>query len=71
MKKIAFIKNGEVALVFNTDESLFDIFMNSDAKLDVTDNADVNTGWKYDGTNFSAPEIIQSNDPIPTADSVD
>ena len=71
MKKIAFIKNGEVALVFNTDESLFDIFMNSDAKLDVTDNADVNTGWNYDGTNFSAPEIIQGNDPIPTADSVD
>lgn len=65
MKKIAFIKNGEVALVLNTDESLFDIFMNPDTKVDVSDNADINVGWTYDGTSFIAPEVIQPNDSAP------
>jgi hypothetical protein len=55
MKKIAFIKDGIVGLVLNTDESLSDSFLNSDARLDVTDNADVSEGWSYSDGVFTAP----------------
>jgi len=65
MKKIAFIKDGIVGLVLNTDESLSDSFLNSDTRLDVTDNAAVEQGWSYTDGVFSAPVVetpdVQTN----------
>ena len=56
MKKIAFVKDGIVGVVLNTDESLSDLFLNSDIRLDVTNNADVSQGWLYADGTFTAPE---------------
>jgi hypothetical protein len=56
MKKVAFIKDGIVGIVLNTDESLSDHFLNSDVRLDVTDNAEVLQGWSYANGTFTAPE---------------
>lgn len=56
MKKIAFIKDGIVIIALNTDESLFDAFLNSDLRIDISDVPDVESGWVYDGVNFIEPE---------------
>lgn len=64
MKKIAFIKDGIVGVVLNTDESLSDSFLNSEIRLDVTDNIDVSQGWSYSDGVFLAPvvePIVQTN----------
>jgi hypothetical protein len=58
MRKIAFIKNGVVEVSLNTDESLADAFLNADAVIDVTEKAEVEKDWTYDGTTFTAPVLI-------------
>jgi hypothetical protein len=56
MKKIAFIKDGIVEVVLNTDELLSDSFLNSEIRLDVTDNTEVSEGYLYANGTFTAPE---------------
>lgn len=56
MKKIAFVKDGIVGVVLNTDESLHDYFLNSDLRIDISDNLeDINPGWFYNNGVFEAP----------------
>ena len=56
MKKIAFVKDGIVGVVLNTDESLHDYFLNSDLRIDVSEESDaINSGWFYNNGAFTAP----------------
>ena len=56
MKKIAFVKDGIVGVVLNTDEPLHDYFLNSDLRIDISNNSEqINTGWFYNNGRFEAP----------------
>ena len=53
--QLAFIDNtNTVTLVLNTDPSLVPSFTNSTHIVNVSDQ-DVQVGWVYDGTTFTAP----------------
>jgi hypothetical protein len=54
MKKIAFVKNGIVGVVLNTDDELHDCFLNSDLRIDISEHSEkINTGWFYNNGRFT------------------
>jgi hypothetical protein len=60
--KIAFILDGKVQDVFHTDDRLAAILLSQPTIVDVTDKYEGHKvefniiQWKYDGTDFTAPE---------------
>jgi uncharacterized pyridoxamine 5'-phosphate oxidase family protein len=57
--KLAFVDNtNTVTLVLNTDPTLVASFTQSTHIVEITDS-DVNVGWTYDGTNFTAPPLTE------------
>ena len=66
MSILAFVDNtNTVTLVLNTDPSLVTSFTTSSHIVDVSEQ-NVQVGWTYDGTTFSAPQITVT-DTAPTS----
>lgn len=56
MKKIAFIENGVVGVVLNTDESLHNFFLHGE-RVELSGSTEsVTAGWSYSGGLFREPE---------------
>jgi hypothetical protein len=53
---LAYIMDGEVVLVMNTDEKMAALFTSNPTVIQVTRGPDSpQVGWKWDGTNFTPP----------------
>jgi hypothetical protein len=53
---LAYIMDGEVVLIMNTDERMGALFTSNPTVIQITQAPDSpKVGWKWDGTNFTPP----------------